>query len=240
MSPNISNFFSANYFKRSHEEMLEKHGKLNKFTNLPNVLIPITISEDEAAMNATRNKSEEILVLKIMNFYGCDALIDLLGISPKCPMSNFKMHEYLHTVMQCHSATCRTKVISLTKREIHFSYLQECLKPINVLSDDKGFILQIGFDELSYKVHAFVKLAFLSGDNKSLDDLLSIKPKGMFIKHVLYFQLIFILLCSCRRIIQAKDSNADYAMNPICYDLVKRRKSGANEAINIWLNYAMT
>ena len=172
----VSNFFTGEYFKKAHAEMLEKHGLINRQTGYPNVLIPISISEDEAAMNSTRNKNEEILVMNIMNLFNGDSKIDLLGFSPKVPLADSKLHEYLLKDMHCKSATMRKNIISLTKREIHFKYLEECLKPI--LNSNSGYSMQVGCNKSAYKVHAFIKISFFCGDNKSLDDLFSVKSKG--------------------------------------------------------------
>ena len=148
------------------------------------VLVAIGISEDEAALNSTRNKNGEPLVGEIYNLVNEDSKVDLLGMAPQNPlgMSLESAHEHLKH-MKCSTKSDMEIICKSAARKVHLDYLKKVIEPIDN-SINEGIWLQIGQDEKDRPaeiVLAFIVIFIISGDNKALNYLSSVNSqcKGM-------------------------------------------------------------
>ena len=167
--------------KGTHNEKGEKttngtHNSLNQEL----YLICAVVSEDEAAINSTRSKSMEPMVVEFSCFNSATGNIELLGFSPlKWPEPIAFYDDLLKCKQKCYSKIQRKLILASEKRRHKYVYIEQVLKSFLEKTSENGFVAQIGLrseGKSTPKIACmYLKISCLSGDNKSLDSWNNVK-----------------------------------------------------------------
>ena len=175
--PINNSFYTAQAWHRACDGNIAKYGLHSEHDGklYRNVIIPVSFSEDETALNSGKNKPGEPGVMNVLNFTNEDAYLDLIGMAPPqtLPMPYEMAHDHLKRNRKFLRKIDRVNAIALTKRYIHFEYIKQIITQLYKYNES-GFFLQAGegTDNMPAEiVVARVMCFFLEGDNKALDYL---------------------------------------------------------------------